>query len=227
LTGRSNGNAIQVLLILSLAACLTGAANSVREVVKERAIYSRERAAGLSVGACLWSKLVVLGVISAVQAIVLVLIGLAGRPLPHRGAFFTSVPLFEITLAVAVLAVASMSAGLLISAAVNTSDTTMPLLVVVVLVEVVLSGAVFRLNGKAGLNEVSWLSPSRWGFGAAASTINLNHVTPPPPGNTPDPLWRHSPHVWLADMGLQVLLGAVLIGLTWVRLRQAGPGRRR
>jgi ABC-type multidrug transport system ATPase subunit len=227
LTGTSNGNAIQVLLILVMGACLIGVANAVRELVKERPIYTRERAAGLLPGAYLWSKLVVLGVISAVQAVVLVLIGLAGRPLPRHGAFLTAAPLPELMLGIAVLAVASMTAGLLISAVVNSSDKTMPFLVVTVLAQVVLSGGVFRLNGKAGLEQLSWLSPSRWGFGAVASTTNLNQVTPPPPGNTPDPLWQHSAHIWLLDMGMQLALGAVLAGLTWWRLYQAGPGRRR
>jgi len=133
----------------------------------------------------------------------------------------------ELMLGIAVLAVASMTAGLLISAVVNSSDKTMPLLVVTVLAEVVLSGGVFRLNGMAGLGQLSWLSPSRWGFAAVASTVNLNHVTPPPPGNTPDPLWQHSPHVWLLNMALQLALAAVLVGLTWWRLCQASPGRRR
>jgi ABC-type multidrug transport system ATPase subunit len=227
LTGTSNGNAIQVLLILVMGACLIGVANGVRELVKERPIYNRERAAGLSPGAYLASKFIVLGLISAVQSVVLVLIGLAGRPLPPHGAVLTDAPLVELMLAIAMLAVASMTAGLLISAVVNSSDKTMPLLVVTVLAEVVLSGAVFRLNGIAGLGQLSWLSPSRWGFGAAASTVNLNQVTPPPPGNTPDPLWRHSPQVWLLDMAMQLVLTAVLVGLTWWRLRQASPGRRR
>ncbi len=175
----------------------------------------------------MWSKLVVLGVISAVQAVILVLIGLAGRPLPKRGAFLTSAPLVELMLAIAVLAAASMTVGLLISALVNSSDKTMPLLVVVVLLEVVLSGAVFRLNGRAGLEQFSWLSPSRWGLGATAATVNLNQVTPPPPGSTPDPLWQHSPHVWLQDMAMQVVLALVFIGLTWWRLYRMSPGRRR
>jgi ABC-type multidrug transport system ATPase subunit/pSer/pThr/pTyr-binding forkhead associated (FHA) protein len=223
-----NGNAIQVLLILIMAACLTGVSNAVREIVKERPIYTRERAAGLSVGAYLWSKLVVLGVISAVQAVVLVLISLAGRPLPPHGALFSAFPLEEIMAAIAVLAVASMAAGLLISAAVNSSDKTLPLMVVVVLIEVVLSGGVFRLNGKAGLEQVSWLSPSRWGFGAAASTTNLNVVTPPPPGSGtgPDPLWNHNAHTWLMNMFLQALLGAAFAAITWIRLDRSGPGRR-
>ena len=227
LTGTSNGNAIQVLLILVMGACLIGVANAVRELVKERPIYTRERAAGLSPGAYLGSKLVVLGLISALQAVVLVLIGLAGRPLPRHGAVLSAAPLPELMLGIAVLAIASMTAGLLISAMVNSSDKTMPLLVVTVLAEVVLSGAVFRLNGLAGLGQLSWLSPSRWGFGAAASTVNLNQVTPPPPGNTPDPLWRHSAQVWLLDMAMQFVLIVVLSALTWWRLRQAGPGRRR
>ena len=227
LTGTSNGNAIQVLLILVMGACLIGVANAVRELVKERPIYNRERAAGLSPGAYLWSKLAVLGLISAVQAVVLVLIGLAGRPLPRHGAVLTGAPLVELMLGIAVLAIASMTAGLLISAVVNSSDKTMPLLVVAVLAEVVLSGGVFRLNGMAGLGQLSWLSPSRWGFGAVASTSDLNHVTPPPPGNTPDPLWQHSPHIWLFDMAMQLALTAVLAGLTWWRLHRVRPGRRR
>ena len=103
LVGPSNGLAIQLLLILVMSACLIGVANAVRELVKERAIYTRERAAGLSPAAYLASKLVVLGVISAVQSVVLVAIGLAGRPMPSPGVVLTSFPLAEIMLGVAVL----------------------------------------------------------------------------------------------------------------------------
>ena len=78
----------------------------------------------------------------------------------------------------------------------------------------------------AGLSQLSWLSPSRWGFGAVASTVDLNTVTPPPPGNTPDPLWNHTPHAWFLDMGMQLALTVVLAVLTWWRLAQASPGRR-
>jgi ABC-type multidrug transport system ATPase subunit len=227
LAGRNNGNAPQVLLILIMGACLTGVANAVRELVKERAIYTRERAAGLSAGAYLWSKLVILGLISALQAVVLVLIGVVGRPLPTQGAFLTSLPLVELILAVAVLAVASMTVGLLISAVVNSSDKTMPLLVVAVLVQVVLSGGVFPLNGKAGLEQFSWFSPSRWGFGATASTANLSQIAPQALGTKPDPLWNHSPHTWLLDMAMPIVLSAAFIWLTWWRLNRVSPGRRR
>ena len=152
-----------------------------------------------------------------------VAIGLAGRPLPPHGVL-TSLPLAEIMLGVAVLAMASMTAGLLISAAVNSSDKTLPLLVVTVLVEVVLSGGVIRLNGSPGLEQLAWLTPFPLGFAAVASTIDLNHVTPPPPGAAPDPLWTHSVHTWAVAMALQVTLAAVFALVTWGLLRR--PARR-
>ncbi len=179
LTGTGNTDAASLLLILVIAACFTGAANSVRELVKERAIYTRERAAGLSAGAYLLSKLVVLGVISGIQAVVLTGISLPGKKLPPTGSFLTHLPLVEILLAIGVLAIASMALGLFISVVVNSSDKTMPLLVVLVLFQVILTGGIFPLAGKAGINQVSYLSPSRWGFAATASTSNLNVIQEP------------------------------------------------
>ena len=223
----TNGDAQSLLLILIIGACFVGSANSVRELVKERAIYRRERAAGLSVGAYLSSKLAVLGLISGLQALVLVVIGLFGRPLPSHGAFFTSAPFLELALAIVVLAIASMALGLLVSAAVSTSEKTMPLLVLLAMAQVILSGGVLPLNGKAGLNQLSWLAPSRWGVSATASTSSLTKISPPSPGTKPDPVWAHKPHIWLLDMGLQILLAVVFTTIAWYRLVRLSPGRRR
>lgn len=70
--------AINALLILCVGGVLTGAANGVRELVKERVIYQRERAVGLSRSAYLMSKVVVLGVVTVAQAVVMTLVGLYG-----------------------------------------------------------------------------------------------------------------------------------------------------
>jgi len=227
LTGPGNVDAQPVLLILVMSACLTGVANAVRELVKERPIYTRERAAGLSPGAYLWSKLAVLGLISAFQAVILVFIGMVGRKPPPTGAFLAGHPLVELILAMAVLAVASMTLGLLISAVVSSSDKTMPFLVLAVLVEVVLSGGVFALNGITGLEQLSWLSPSRWGFAAIAATSDLNHIQPLSPGTKPDPLWNHTAHQWQLAMAMQVVLTLVLVLLAWRRLSRTRPSRGR
>jgi peptidoglycan/LPS O-acetylase OafA/YrhL len=119
-----------------------------------------------------------------------------------------------------------MVLGLLISAAVNSSDKTMPLLVLAVLVEVVLSGGVFAINGITGLEQLSWLAPSRWGFAAIASTADLNHIQPLSPDTKPDPLWNHTPHQWLLAMAMQAALALVLVLLTWRRLVRTRPARR-
>jgi hypothetical protein len=228
----TNPNATTTLLLLVVCACLSGAASSVRELVKERVIYVRERAAGLSSGAYLASKMFVLGVISVVQSVLLVLIGLVGRPLPHTGAFLSGFPLGEILLAVVILSLASMSLGLLISALVSTSEKTMPFLVLLTIVQVILSGGVVPVAGKAGLSELSWVAPSRWGFGAMASTAHLNALDGAPP-NSPnriapfDAVWASNAGTWLRDMGLVIALGVIFGLVAWFKLRSLGPRRRK
>ena len=54
-------------MILVMSAVLTGTALSIREFIKERDIYERERMAGLSATAYLFSKILVLSVISVLQ----------------------------------------------------------------------------------------------------------------------------------------------------------------
>jgi hypothetical protein len=222
----SSPNASETLLVLAVCACLIGAASSVRELVKERPICRREQAAGLSSGAYLSSKLLVLGVIVVVQSVVLVLIGLLGRPLPPSGAFLTGAPLVELLLGIAMLALASMCLGLLISAVVSTPEKAIPALVLVTMIQVILSGGVVSLAGRAGISELAWLSPSRWGFGVVASSANLNLLNPPGPDSA-DPLWQHTSANWLRDMGIMIGLALIFTALTWIRLRRLSPGRRR
>jgi ABC transport system ATP-binding/permease protein len=217
-----NANAITVLDILAIGACFIGTLNAVREIVKEKSIYTRERAAGLSAGAYLWSKLLVLGVLSAVQAVVMTLIGLSGRPVPAHGSLIPS-SMVELLLAMAFLAMASMAVGLLISAVVSTSETTLVLLFISVMLQIVLTGGVIPIAGKVGVEQLAWISPSRWGFGAVASTTSLNRLQP---GQKPDALWTHSAHTWLMDMAMQVVLAVVFAFITWRLLKRAKPGRR-
>ena len=220
-----NQNAEELLLMLVICACLSGAASSVRELVKERSIYIRERAAGLSSGAYLFSKILVLGVISILQSSVLVLIGLYGQKMPPRGAFL-GVPLLEILIGIAMLSLASMCLGLLVSASVSTSEKAMPFLVLLTMAQVILSGGVVSLVGKQGLEQLAYIAPSRWGFGAVASTVNLNVIGVVAPGSS-DPLWAQTAGNWLHDMGILIGLGVLFSLFAWLRLRRLGPRRRK
>jgi ABC-type multidrug transport system permease subunit len=220
----SNPDAGTLLLIMVICACLAGMASSVRELVKERPILTRERAAGLSSGAYLVSKLLVLGVISIGQSTLLVLLGVSWRPIHTPGAFLTAIPLLELILGIALLAVASMCLGLFVSALVSTSEKAMPFLVLFTMVQVVLSGYVVPLANNVGLKQLSVIAPSRWGLAAAASTVDLNNISQAPPF---DPLWTQTSANWLRDMGIMVGLAAIFALLAYIRLRSLGPRRRK
>ncbi|MEU1230465.1 FHA domain-containing protein [Streptomyces sp. NPDC005828] len=207
---------MNVLLILCVGGVLTGAANAVRELVKERTIYRRERAVGLSRSAYLASKVVVLGSITVVQAVVLTLVALIGVPLNVPGGKGVLMPpLVEITLAVALLAFTAMMLGLLVSALVRKEEVTMPLLVLLAIVQVVFCGALLKVRGTPVLEQLAWLVPSRWAFAAMGATIDIGKIAPGE--KTADPLMRHTAEAWLFDMGMMVVLCLVL-GLVVARL---------
>jgi hypothetical protein len=217
-----NTGAEQTLLILVMAAALSGTANSIREIVKERDIFERERMAGLSTGAYLFSKVFVLGFVSVLQTLIIVVIGLLGRSMPPHGSVIQSA-FVEILVAVAVLCVVSMLVGLMVSALVTKGEQTMPALVVITMVQVVLAGVVFPLTGAVGW--VSDIAPARWGMGALASTVNLNVIGGPTV--KPDALWTHSAVQWLTDMGVLVGIGVICLIVAQWRLARIGPGHRK
>ena len=221
--GPNNDGAQSALLILVLCACFSGALNAIREIVKERPIYARERGTGLSAGAYLASKVIVLGVISAFQAILLVAIGLAGKNFPPKGSALP-IPLLEIAIAIALVAVVSMVIGLLTSSVVSTAERAMPLVFLLVMIQVVTTGGIFAIHGTAGLEQIAWFTPSRWGFAGAASTVDLNVIAPQ--GSTVDPLWNHTSHAWLIDTGAMIALLLFYSALTWWRLLKLGPLKR-
>ncbi|MBO4258815.1 FHA domain-containing protein [Streptomyces griseorubiginosus] len=204
----THDTAMNALLILCVGGVLTGAANAVRELVKERTIYQRERAVGLSRSAYLMSKVVVLGTVTVLQAVVLTLVALLGVDLNAPGGKGVLMPpLVEITVAVALLAFTAMMLGLLVSALVRKEEVTMPLLVLLAIVQVVFCGALLKLHGVPGLEQLSWLVPSRWALGAMAGTIGLSRIVP---GDlTSDPLFKHSTGVWLLNIAMLVVLSAV------------------
>ncbi len=212
----------QLLLVLILGACLMGTAASLREFVKERDIYQRERGIGLSSGAYVASKLVVLAGVVSVQAVVLAVLGTAGRAAPDHAVALPNARL-EVVVAVLAVAVTSMLIGLLVSALVANADRTMPLLVLVVMAQLVLSGGFVPVAGRMILEQLAWFAPARWSFAAAASTSELAAL----PGSADeDARWQHSAGVWASDLAMLLVLSTVLAGLVIGALRN-GELRRR
>jgi ABC-type multidrug transport system ATPase subunit len=211
----------QLLLVLVIGAALMGAAASIRELVKERAIYARERAIGLSLGAYVTSKVVVLSAVTALQATLFTALSLLGRNQPDdplvMGAGY-----LEILAAVLGAAVTTMLIGLTISAFIDNADRGMPLLVLMIMVQLIFCGGLFEVHGRPVLEQLAWLAPARWAFAMAASTTELGRLD----RGTVDPLWEHDAVVWAADAVILLGMAAALTGVAAVLLLRLDPGRR-
>ncbi|MCV7077050.1 FHA domain-containing protein [Mycobacterium szulgai] len=215
----------QLLVLLIIGGGLMGCAASIREIVKEQAIYRREHGIGLSGGAYLASKLVVLTVLTTVQGLILGFLGVAFLPPPDQSVVLPW-PRLEVAVAVVAVTVVTMIIGLLISAMIGNADRGMPLLVLVVFAELVLCGGMFGVKGRIPLEQLAWLSPSRWAFAMGASTVDLNDLRRTVPGGEQDPLWDYDVSTWLLAAGAclaQAIVLALLIGL---QLRRLDPQRK-
>lgn len=217
----SPDEASEILLVLLISVVFMGTALTIRDLVAERAIYRREQSVGLSASAYLAAKVAVYSLAALLQTAVLTAIVIAGKGAPTRGATLLGSPVLELYLALALTAIVSALIGLALSSLARSSEQILPMLVVIIMVSLVFSGGMFPINGRFGLNQLSWYLPSRWGFAAAASTVDLAAVDPIAPH---DQLWTHAGRWWLADMVILALLGAVWTGLVRWRLRLPGRG---
>ncbi|HEV7362323.1 MAG TPA: ATP-binding cassette domain-containing protein [Mycobacterium sp.] len=214
----------QLLVLLIIGGALMGCAASIREIVKERAIYQREHGIGLSRGAYLASKVVVLTALTTLQGLILGFLGVVGLPPPDQ-AVVLPWPRVEVAVAVVAVTVVSMLIGLLISAIIGNADRGMPLLVLVVMAELVLCGGMFGVRGRIPLEQLAWLSPSRWAYAMAASTIDLNDLRRTAAGDE-DPMWDYAASSWWIAVGACAVHAMVLVILLAVRLRQLDPQRK-
>lgn len=167
--------ALQVLFTFSCAALWVGLSSSLPEIVKERAIYLRERLVNLNLLAYLGSKVGVLSVLALWQTALMV----AAISLWFKS---PTLELISWSLGLAVTTFltlsASFSMGLLVSTLVgnvNQANSTLPLLL---LPQIIFSGVLFKLEEIAKL--FSWLTVSRWSIGAYGAVLNINGMIPKP-----------------------------------------------
>ncbi|CAO5244176.1 FHA domain-containing protein [Frankia sp. AgKG'84/4] len=241
-----NSDAPTIFLIMVLCACFMGMSNSVREIVKERAIYQRERAIGLSRAAYVGSKVLVLFIITVLQVVPFTIIGLAGRQPPDHLALGNTI--LECMIAVFLVTFASGMIGLVISASVDNADKTMPLLVIVTMVQLVFSAGIVPIGGQVGLEQAAVLSPARWGFAAMAADADFNTITRagvprpktingvPIAGQTvpinprapePDPLFTHSNRYYAMDIGVGLVVTVAYVCIISLLLRRLDPKKTR
>ena len=203
----ASGNPYQIqqrLIVLVVGATLMGTTLAARDFVAERPIYRRERAAGLSPGAYLLSKVVVLGLLVACQCAAFVMVALLGLPGPDDALVLGNGHI-EVAAAVAAVGITTTIAALVVSAATTSTKQTLPFLVALAVGQLLLCGGLFAIAGRVGLEQVSWLMPARFGYAATAATVGLQKPTAP----LLDPLFEPTAVQWLTDisfLGLQALV---------------------
>ncbi|MBF6373830.1 FHA domain-containing protein [Nocardia farcinica] len=201
-----SGEAQTLLSFLVIGACFMGISLSVRDLVGERTIFLRERAVGLSSTAYLLAKILVFSLAAVYQVAVMLAIVLVGKNGPRAGVVIPpgAVELFvDITL----LAVCSVVLGLLISSLVKSNEQVMVVLVIAIIVQLVMMGSFIPVTGRPGLEQVSWLFPSRWGFAASASTVDLTTLFVKAEQDT---LWQHTVQWWVIDVSVLAAIALVL-----------------
>jgi hypothetical protein len=207
-------------MVLVLGSVFTGAATSIQELVKDRVIYQRERAVGLSRVAYIGSKALVLGVIAALQGLVFALLALVGRPGPEDSLVLPGT--LEIAVVVAAATVASCMLGLVLSGFLPTRDAALPALVIATMVQVVFSGAI-PLRFERLLDLVGWMMPAYWEFRAMASSVGLDGLL----GNPDDPTWPQESSQWWLSMAVLGVMSVAFIVIAIVVTGRHDPGRNR
>jgi ABC-type multidrug transport system ATPase subunit len=231
----SSGKAGSVLLALVLGATYLGASNSIREIVKERPILTRERAIGLSPSAYVMSKTLLLGLLTIAQSAVLVFLGIARQGGPEHGSVLSSGQ-FELFAVVALAGLAAMALGLLISAFVSNADKALTILPVILFAQFLFTGSAFPVANTPGLAQASWLASAHWGYAAAASTADAdrlqhtgcNKTAPQPrPGAKCDATQAHNAGAWSLDVAALGALTIVCVAGAWLAIRPIGQPKRK
>jgi ABC transport system ATP-binding/permease protein len=195
-----------IMVLLNFGAVFMGTALTIRDLIGERPIFRREQAVGLSTTAYLLAKIAVFFVFATIQAAIATFIVRLGKGAPTAHPPFFDNSTFSLFVTVAGTCVASATLGLVLSAVATSNEQIMQLLAVSIISQLVLAGGMIPVTGRAGLNQVSWLTPARWGYAAGASSIDFPDLVKVKQIPTNDPIWQHSKHIFLLDMGMLALL---------------------
>ena len=163
----------QALFIMAFATILFGCLNGAREFVKESAIYRRERTVNLGIAPYMLSKIVVLGALCFFQSAVFVLLVELGE---HFQQGIVLPPILEIYITLTLTALAGLMIGLAISAIVPNADRAISFVPIILLPQVVFSGAIIPLRDWL-TQALAMIFPTRWAMVALGSIIGLHAQT--------------------------------------------------
>ena len=156
-----------------VSACIwVGLFNSIQSICRERAIIKREYRTGLSISSYIFAHAIFELFQCTIQAFIILVILLVRNfnHLPPEGLILPMPVDLYITLFLVTFA--SDMIALLISSTVKNENSAMTVMPFILIIQLVMSGVVFELQGVPKL--ISYLTISRWGVNASCS-ISATH----------------------------------------------------
>ena len=166
--GNNPGDMAMLLFLVATTAIWLGSIDASREIIKEKAVFLRERAVGVKLRAYLTSKLLVLFTLAAVQTTLLAIIVFGLRPLNDPA-------IFAVWVTLVLTSWVSVCVGLLVSASVRTEDQATSFIPLVLIPQLLFAGAIVAVEAMPGfMKGLSALVYSRWAFASSGSIIDMN-----------------------------------------------------
>ena len=212
----------RTLFIMVCSAAWFGIINALREIVKERPIYRRERAIYLAILPYALSKALALGALGLAQSVILLLLVSLRSGYPLHGIVLPGAAgaAAEMLLTLWLVSLAGLAMGLMVSALAPNADRAVSLAPLLLVPQIIFANVIFTLQGGASI--LSWIAPSRWGMQALGSIAQVRN---PFSGHAHSAFYASTPaHLfsfWLALLGLIALYSA----LTLLALRRADRRR--
>ena len=168
--GNNPTDMAMLLFLVVTTSVWLGSIDASREIIKEKAVFLRERAVGVKLSAYLTSKLIVLFTLAAVQTTLLVLIVFGLRPL-HDSAG----SLLAVWIALVLSSWVSVGVGLLVSASVRSEDQATSFDPARLIPPVLFAGAIVPVAAMVQpIKAVSKLVYSQWAFAGTGNAIDMN-----------------------------------------------------
>lgn len=161
-----------LLFALSCSAFWVGMLNAIQEICKERTIMKREYMTGLSLGAYVSSKIIVLGILCLIQSTLITGVFSVMVGLPEEG--ILTYPFLELLTTTFITAVASTAMGLFVSSLFTNADRAMTVAPILLMPQILFSGLIFKLSGATEV--ISWIAVCRWSMEGYGTTANLNDL---------------------------------------------------
>ena len=162
-----------LLFAMSCSAFWIGILNSIQEVCKERNILKREYMTGLRLNYYILAKTIVMGLLCAIQSLLLttVFVLIVGKP--SSGVVFSAYT--ELALTTFLTAFAASSMGIFVSSLFKNADRAMTVAPILLMPQLLFSGLIFTLEGAS--KAISWVTVCRFSMEAYGTTVNLNSLT--------------------------------------------------